>query len=180
MHSGNAKNAKNFIIHCWYRPPTNDLDTESFNAFEGILSKLDSEDKEVIIIGDTNCDFMSHKNSNTKRLKSLYDLFHFKQQTRDYTRIASQINKDCITIVTKSLIDHLATNREKYILKTEIIKSGMVDHYLTIGTGKVNAWRIKQRSENIKETRSMNKYNKLTFYRVWLLSIGCNILKPTF
>ena len=51
------KNAKNFIILCWYRPPTNDLDTASFKASERILSKLDSEDKEVIIIGDTNCDF---------------------------------------------------------------------------------------------------------------------------
>ena len=44
------KHAKNFITLCWYRPPTNDLDTDSFNAFEGILSKLDLENKEVMIV----------------------------------------------------------------------------------------------------------------------------------
>ena len=60
-------------------PPTKDLDTESFDAFEGIPSKLDSEDKEVMIIGDKNCDLMSFKDSNTKQLKSLNDLFHIKQ-----------------------------------------------------------------------------------------------------
>ena len=62
------KNATKFIILCWYRPPTNNLDTQSFDAFEGILSKLGSDDKEVIKIGDTNCDLMSRKNGNTKRL----------------------------------------------------------------------------------------------------------------
>ena len=95
--------------------------------------------------------------------RSLYDLFYFEQQIRDYTRIASKTNKDGKTIVTKSLINHFATNREKYILKTDIIKSGMVDYYLIIGTRKVNAWRILQRSEKITEARSMNKYNKTEF-----------------
>ena len=39
----------------------------------------------------------------------------------------------------------------------------MVDRYLIIGTWKVNAWRIKQSSDKMIETRSMNKYNKIDF-----------------
>ena len=73
------------------------------------------------------------------------------------------MNKDGKTIVTKSLIDHFATNREKYIIKTDIIKSSMVDHYLIIGTRKVNARCILQRSEKIIEARPMNNYNKTEF-----------------
>ena len=34
------KNAKNFIILCWYRPPTNDLSTASFNAFLGNFKQI--------------------------------------------------------------------------------------------------------------------------------------------
>ena len=50
------KNAKSFVTLCWYRPPTDNEDSKSFDTLEGILRKLDSEDKEVILIGDTNCD----------------------------------------------------------------------------------------------------------------------------
>ena len=46
-----SKNAKDFIILYWYRPPTSDIDdTGSFDAFERILSKFDSEDKKLIIL----------------------------------------------------------------------------------------------------------------------------------
>ena len=85
---------------------------------------------------------MLNKDTSTKRLKSLYDLFHFKQQIRDPTRIVSITNGEGKTIMPQSLIDHFATNREKYILKTDIIKSAMVDYYLIFGTRKVNTWRI--------------------------------------
>ena len=53
------KNAKNFIILYWYRPATSDFGNDSFDAFERILNKLDSEEEELIIMGDTNCDLMS-------------------------------------------------------------------------------------------------------------------------
>ena len=45
------------------------IDTGSFDAIQRSLSKLDSEEKEVIIIGDTNCDLMSDKDTDTKLTK---------------------------------------------------------------------------------------------------------------
>ena len=117
------------IILCWYRPTASDRDNESFNALERILKRLDSEDKELIIIGDTNCNLTSKTDRNTKRIKTLYDLFHFKQQIRDCTRVASITNENGEKLITKSLIDHFATSREKSILEAESIKLGMVDHY---------------------------------------------------
>ena len=45
----------------------------------------------------------------------------------------------------------------KNILKTDIIKSGMVDHYLMIGTRKANAWCILERSEKVVEMAQIEK-----------------------
>ena len=93
----------------------------------------------------------------------MHDLLYFKKQVRYYTHGASKTNRDGKTVTIKSLFDHFATNREKYILKTEIIKTFMLDHYFVIGIRKVNAWRILLRSEKIIETQLMKKYSKADF-----------------
>ena len=138
-------------------------DSKSFDNLEGILRKLDSEDKEVILIGDTNCDLKSHSDWNTKRLKSLYSFFQFEKQIKEFTRVASKRNSEGKTIITKSLINHFATNRERNILKSEVIKTGMVDHYLIMGTRKINAWRTRQKCQKTVETRMFKKYKKDEF-----------------
>ena len=46
--------AKPFFVVSWYRPPS-DL-TETFDKFEEVLKCLESEGKEIIVLGDTNCD----------------------------------------------------------------------------------------------------------------------------
>ena len=58
------KYAKVFVILCWYRPPTSDIDNCSFKALAKIIRKIDAESKEIILIGDTNCDFKSSKDGN--------------------------------------------------------------------------------------------------------------------
>ena len=47
--------AMSYVVVAWYRPPSNPV--ESFSQLELILSFLDKEEKEVILLGDTNCDF---------------------------------------------------------------------------------------------------------------------------
>ena len=51
--------ARAFIIIAWYRPPTSAVDNPSFKAVREVLKCLDSEDKEIMLLGDTNCDFKS-------------------------------------------------------------------------------------------------------------------------
>ena len=41
------KHANNFLVICWYRPPATDNDEVSFNALRELISKLDSEGKEI-------------------------------------------------------------------------------------------------------------------------------------
>ena len=39
----------------WYRPP--DTPFEKFENFEDCLKKMDAENKEIILIGDYNCNW---------------------------------------------------------------------------------------------------------------------------
>ena len=72
-----------FLVVAWYRPPNDPV--ASFDKLEQILNFLDREDKEIILIGDTNCDFSQHNkeqpldNNNTKHICNIYELFSFKQ-----------------------------------------------------------------------------------------------------
>ena len=45
----------NRLLSAWYRPPNSELNI--INEYELFLFKCDSESKEMIIMGDLNCDF---------------------------------------------------------------------------------------------------------------------------
>ena len=45
---------KSFHVLAWYRPPSDPVG--SFNKLEKVISFLDKEGKEIILLGDTNCD----------------------------------------------------------------------------------------------------------------------------
>ena len=77
------KHAKAFVILCWYRPPTSDIDNCSFEALAKIIRKIDAESKEIILIGDTNCDFKSPKDGNSRKLKLIYSEFQFEQKLQN-------------------------------------------------------------------------------------------------
>ena len=62
---------------------------------------IDKENKESIIIGDTNCDLLTPSYSHTKQLK---------------------------TLLTKTIIDHIITNKIQYVSNSGVIPSGMSDH----------------------------------------------------
>ena len=64
--------ARSFHVICWYRPPTASVDYAAFEELEKILKRLESDEKEIILIGDTNCDFKNNKNANSKKPKSIY------------------------------------------------------------------------------------------------------------
>ena len=90
----------------------------------------------------------------------MYSFFQFEQQIKEYTRVASNINNEGKTVITKNLIDYFATNRVRHILKSEVIQIGMVDNYLVIGTRKIYAWRLLQKCQKAVETRMLKNYNK--------------------
>ena len=102
----------------WYRPATSDTDKTSSDSLREILRQLEREGKEIILCGDTNCDFKDPKNKNTKLLKQLYNEYQLEQLIKDYTRVAVRITKENEHHTCKTLIDHFWTNKPKYILSS--------------------------------------------------------------
>ena len=47
--------SKPFLVIVWYRPPGDPVG--SFGKLEKVLAYLDREGKDMILLGDTNCDF---------------------------------------------------------------------------------------------------------------------------
>ena len=152
------KHAKSFLVVCWYRPPT--ADDAAFDNLREVLKILDVDGKEIILIGDTNCDFKNKQNSNAKKLNAVYSEYQLEQLIKSYTRVAATTNENNQQNVSKRLIDQVSTTSPKYIVKADILELWMVDHYLVYGIRKVNAWRIKNRKPKVLETRSLRNYDK--------------------
>ena len=155
--------AKPFLVMCWYRPPTSGVDNASFENLRDILRKVDKEEKEMILIGDTNCDFKNNQNANAKKLKTIYSEFQFTQLINKYTRVAITTNEQNEQKTTKTLIDHFSTTSPRYILRADVLRIGMVDHYMVYAIRKINAWRLKKKKPKIIESRSLSRYNKDLF-----------------
>ena len=157
------KHAKSYIVLCWYRPPTENTDINTFEALTRIIRKLDTEGKEIILTGDTNCDYKKPKDCNTRKLKALYSEFQFEQLITDFTRVATKTSSNGETSTTKTVIDHFSTNRPNLISSSGVIKIGMTDHYMVFGIRKLNANLSFIRKEIKTESRNMKNYNREAF-----------------
>ena len=125
------KHAKSYIVICWYRPPTEGTDVSTFEALTKIIKKLDAEGKEIILVGDTNCDYKKPKDCNTRKLKLIYSEFQFEQLISDFTRVAATTSSNNgESSRTKTIIPNS-------ISYSGVIKLGMTDHCMILGIRKL-------------------------------------------
>ena len=157
------KHAKSYIVLCWYRPPTEGTDVSTFEALTKLIKRLDAEGKEIILVGDTNSDYKKPKDCNTRKLKLIYSEFQFEQLITDFTRVATTTSSNGETSTTKTIIDHLSTNRPNFISNSGVIKIGMTDHYMIFGVRKLNAKLQVTRKQIKTEFRSMRNYDREAF-----------------
>ena len=97
---------------------------------ENILSYLELSGKEIIFLGDMNCDLLLDR----VHMKELYDGFGFKQLIDKPARE---------TIKTKTLIDHAATTQPGNIVESGIYKVCVSDHFLYFRVYCVRKFRGK-------------------------------------
>ena len=146
-------NSKPFLINCWYRPP--DTPLELFNNYEDLITKMDSENKEVILIGDFNCDWsrliVNKANVQTNKLAELAGTFQFEQLINEPTRITS---------TTKTLIDLAFTNKPELINGSGIIHLGISDHSLIYIQRKIS---IPRNNPKVIKTRQLKHYSVNNF-----------------
>ena len=147
--------SKPFLVVTWYRPPSDPVD--SFDKLEKALAFLDKEGKEIILLGDTNCDLAKKStdqplDNNAKRISSLYELFSFKQLIEEPTRV---------TLDTATLIDHVATTCPRNILKSGVHEVSLSDHYMVYCIRKFDG-AVEKGHKKIK-TRKMKSFNEEAF-----------------
>ena len=109
-------NFKPFIISSVYLP---DVSVDVFRVVESLVRVLDKDNKESIIIGDTNCDVLTASYNYTEHLKTLVNNSGLTQLIKEPTRI---------TVSTQTPIDHIITNRPDFVLHSGVIRCRISDH----------------------------------------------------
>ena len=104
-----------FIITSVYLP---DVSVYVFREVESLVRLLDKENKESIIIGDTNWDLLTPSYNHTKHLKTLMNNFGLTQLIKEPTRI---------TVSILTIIDHIIINRPEFVLHSGVIRCGIGD-----------------------------------------------------
>jgi len=132
--------AKGILFGSFYRPPSQ---TGFMNPFRDVLESANAENKELIVTGDFNCDFLVK--SCSKETKELKEIF------RNSTRTAKE---------SSTLLDLFASNSPGNITFTNVVASSLSDHDMLIAVRKINACKLPPRTI---ECRNYVKYNPLAF-----------------
>ena len=146
------KCSKPFSVLAWYRPPNHE--TETLEELNDLVELLDKENKEIIVIGDVNCNDLDldGKNKILVKLRNLYSEYQLKQLIKNPTRS---------TLTSQTLIDHFATNKPRLITNSGVFTTGFSDHDLIFGIRKISS---KLNSEpKIVRSRQLKHYNKNEF-----------------
>ena len=148
-------NSLPYIILGWYRPPSDPI--SCFGSLEENLRYFDRENKEIILLGDTNCDFSNCSTldanlSNISHLRELYDIFGMSQIINEPTRV---------TIDTSTLIDHIATTNLINIADSGVYRISLSDHYLVYCVRKLRGGA--KREHKYITSRQLKNFNKEAF-----------------
>lgn len=146
-----VKNSSSILICIMYRPPDSSkyLYKDFDSSFDDMISLAVSENKESILSGDLNCNYLSL--NNQINLKNIISANGFKQLIKTPTRI---------TKGTRTLIDIIATTDRSKVSDTIVFPSDISDHDLVGIVRKMHIHRLKPRKIYV---RDYTKYNKKSF-----------------
>ena len=139
------------LITTIYRPPGSTVDL--FPKLEELLKSLEPDDTEIIFMGDLNCDFFKTNYNDTKHIKRIYNMFKMRQVINQPTRVTSD---------TKTLTDHMATNRPDFVSHSGVIACGISDHDMVYLNRSMRLTHVKQDPKAI-ETRKCNHFDSTAF-----------------
>ena len=143
--------SKAFIFMTWYRPPNSPICL--FDYYEQLVSFIDSLGRNVIIMGDVNCDIMKDPISNdTKHLNEINTIYSLAQiNTTDHTRCSD---------TSISLIDHMLTNSCDMVKSHGVIHSGISDHSICFLIWNYN---VCNKAPEIVSYRKMRNFDENAF-----------------
>ena len=109
------------------------------------LQNINRENKEVIIMGDINIDYL--KKDDHKVIKDIFGVNGYKQLLRSAIRTTSS---------SATLIDVILTNEPSTITNSETINASLSDHDIIACVRKAN--NIKHEADTTK-CRDISRYN---------------------
>ena len=138
-------NSKCFILGVVYRPPDSSkhLNKNFENNFLRTILKVNTETKELIIIGDLNINYLN-KDSH-RLLKDNIALQGLKQIIKEPTRVT----KD-----SQSLIDVILTNRPDNLCIANVLLSSLSDHDIIGCRRKVNNIKLSDITINCRDYKN--------------------------
>jgi len=144
--------SKPFIVISWYRPES---EIVLFDHFQCILEKIEEENKDVIVIGDVNCDLLTDNPScYTKKMKEITDSFNMTQLIKEATRVTEN---------TESLIDHIYTTFPDKVTQSGVLHTGMSDHsFIYAIMGKETNTSVNGH-QNYSINRNYKRFNDVYF-----------------
>ena len=75
-----------FLVGTLYRPPNSP--PERFNEFENVIDKIDTESKELYILGDINCNLLPEPSAHiSSYLTNIFDIYGLRQLLTAPTRV---------------------------------------------------------------------------------------------
>ena len=124
--------SKSILIVTFYRPPGSSvyIPNEFNKTFNDMLLNGTKENKEIIILGDFNVDYL--KPNDNKEIKSIFQLFGLKQLIKTATRITNE---------SSTLIDLIATNNPQSISKSNVFATSISDHDMVGCIRKINHFK---------------------------------------
>ena len=116
-----------------YRPPDSSsyVPKDFSNLLSTQLSSATKSNKELIILGDLNINYL--KPSNHFNVKTLLTIWGLEQLIKQATRITTD---------TSTLIDVILTNRQNNISSSHIIPISFSDHDLIACIRKLNSQKV--------------------------------------
>ena len=141
------KDAKRFLVGVLYRPPDSSkhLNKNFLKKFDNTLTAANMENKEIIILGDMNCNY-DHINDH-RDIKQLLLNFGFRQLINKPTRTTEN---------TSTLIDVILTNSPDKIVHNDVILCHLSDHDMI---GAIRKQKQQKHQPKVIITRNFKRYN---------------------
>ena len=118
-----------------------------------MFGTLDTEDKETIYLGDTNCDMLDPANNDTRHLKRLLIKFNSVQLIKDPT---------WTTATTKTITDHIITNKPEFVSESSVLPCGISDHDVVFLTKQMRLPKLKT-PPKLLNVRNYKRFNLNAF-----------------
>eukprot|EP00794_Sanderia_malayensis_P001056 gene1056-391_t len=114
-----------------------------------MLDTAIAEEKETIIMGDLNCNYL--KDADHKSIKNTVAVYGFKPQIKEPTQVTSE---------TDTLIDTIASPHPGNVKSSVVLGSSLSDHGVVAIVRKMNCQKIKPRKT---VSRNFSNYCHKTF-----------------